>query len=393
MVSTLSQAAETRRRSWLPRSGPKTLAVLRIITGFLAFRIGLGFRGFGPPPEQLRVPPAGTAWLDFLPVNDALLNVAAAALAVGGFLLAIGWRPQLTATVAALGLFYAGWATTLTGKVDHSHHILWVLVILAVSPCANAWAVRGESRSGSYQWPAMAVIAIIGLIYFGAGLQKLTSAGFAWAWSDNLTNTMLNQAWEKNQAINGWLVEWPLTGRILAMGALLFELLFLPLILYPKIRRWVWPAGLLFHWGTWLILGISFLTLQAMYVVFFPLDRPGWTDPPTGVQRRLLVGLVAVVTVFAVSGVDLAWPFAAYPGFEGIQDHHITDYEVVVDGQTTLLSDATLPMPPWHVRPFLARNIKGGRASEVLEWLGTDEVYAVLIDTSTGEVVERRPLS
>lgn len=380
-------------RTWFPASGPRTLALLRIVTGAFAVRTANGLRHFEVPPELLRVPPPGTAWLDFLPVNDGLYDSALIVLGLASLLVALGWRPSWTSTIAALAFFYVGWVTTLTGKVDHSHHLLWVLVVLAVSPCANKWAIRLEHRRGSYQWSAMAVIVLIGLIYFGAGLQKILSSGLEWGWSDNLTNTALNQAWEKSRSAPTWLIDYPLVGRTLGTAALFFELLFLPLLLFPKTRRWVWPAGLLFHWGTWLILGIGFLSLQAMYVVFLPLDGTGDSAPPTATQRRVLTGLVAVVTVFTLSGVDRAWPVAAYPGFEGIQDHYTTDYEVIVDGEVAFLTDVTPGIPPWHVVPLIARNVQACRASDVLEWLGIDEMYIVTVDTSTGRVVGRSALS
>ncbi len=379
--------------TWLPTSGPRTLALLRIVTGAVAVLIANSLRHFEVPPELLRVPPRGTAWLDFLPVSDGLYDSALVVFGLASLLVALGWRPSWTSTIAALAFFYLGWVTTLTGKVDHTHHLLWVLVVLAVSPCANKWAIRLEHRRGSYQWPAMAVIVLIGLIYFGAGLQKVLTSGLEWGWSDNLTNTVLNQAWEKSRSAPIWLIDHPLVGRTLGTAALFFELLFLPLLLYPRTRKWVWPAGLLFHWGTWLILGISFVSLQVMYVVFLPLDGTGDSAPPTDTQRRVLAALVAIVMVFSLSGVELAWPVAAYPGFEGISDHYATDYEVIVDGEVAFLTDVTPGIPPWHVVPLITLNVQACRASDVLEWLGIDEMYKVTVDTSTGRVVGRTALS
>lgn len=105
---------------------------------------------------------------------------------------------------------------------------------------------------------------LIGLIYFGPGLAKLQSAGLAWGWSDNLTNLMYIGAWEKGHAVP-WLVEYPLAGRVLGVGVLLFELLFLPLLLVRKLRPWLVAAGLLFHVGAAVLLGIRFISLMLMY--------------------------------------------------------------------------------------------------------------------------------
>lgn len=55
-------------------------------------------------------------------------------LVVAGVLVTVGWRPRWTASIAAAAYFYVGWVSTLTGKVDHTHHVLWFLIIVAVSP-------------------------------------------------------------------------------------------------------------------------------------------------------------------------------------------------------------------------------------------------------------------
>lgn len=382
----------SRLTTWLPEAGPRTLAVLRIVVGWFGFRTGRGFLHFEALPQELWAPPPGTAWLEFLPVNGVLISISAVVLTGSSLLLALGWRPKWTATAAAVAFFYLGWLTTLSGKVDHSHHLFWVLVVLAVSPCANAWAIRPENRQGSYRWSVFAVMVMLGLIYFGAGLPKLFSAGLAWGWSENLTNTMLNHAWEKGNNISWWLVDMPVLGRLLGTAGLLFELTFLPLILIPTTRRWVWPAGLMFHWGTWLILGIPFLSLQAMYVVFLPWDRAGDPSPPSDNQRRVLTILVASVAIFSISGVSAAWPLAAYPAFSGVQDHYVYDYEVVIDGDTMFLTQAPLPVPPWHVLPLIGKNLRQGRIAELIDWLEVDALYRVRIDSLSREVVDRTRL-
>ena len=397
-LKPMMHSAVSRRRpkppaGWLPEGGLRTLAALRIVTGLAGVTVARSWwRGFEVPPESLHVPPPGTSWLGFLPVTQPLFLGAAVILAVGSGLLAVGWRPQWTASIAAAAFFYAGWVTTLTGKVDHSHHVMWVLVVLAVSPCANAWSVRRENRAGSYRVAVLAVICLIGLIYFGAGLQKITTSGLAWGWSDNLINTMMKHAWEKGQVSVPWLVEHALAGKVLGLAALVFELSFLPLLLYPKTRRWVWPAGLMFHWGTWLILGISFLTLQVMYVVFSGVGRPpSQADAPvTPVQRRVLVILVGAVTVFTLTGSDHVWPVSAYPGFATIADGFTIDFELVGDdGEPHLTRELSLGIPTRHVRPFIARNVEAGRGEALLEWVDAQAIYGLYIDTRSGTVVDR----
>lgn len=383
-MQTVAQRRIAPTRS---HGGPRALAALRIAAGLAALIYVGENMGFVLPPEGLWFPPPGTAWLDFLPATLLLFGAAMVVLAVSAAAVVVGWRPRWTASIAAVAFFYAGWVTTLTSKVDHSHHVLWVLVIVAVSPAANVWAIRREDRPGSYSWPIMAVMVLIGLIYFGAGLQKLTTAGLAWGWSDNLANTMLNMAWEKNQPVHQWLLDWPLIGRVMGTGALLFELTFLPLMLHPKTRR-SWPLGLVFHWGTWWILGIPFLTLQVLYLAFLPWDRQPVERETSDVQRRVIAGLVAVVAVFSVAGAylwgaDRAWPVAAYPGFAGFSGHYVTDIEVYADGKMTYITDHPVADQVGRQRIlWLAERGAVLNKPVLLEWLDADRVETVRIDTS-----------
>lgn len=350
-----------------------------------------GLREFVLPPEGLRFPPAGTAWLDFLPVADWIFHLVLIVGMAAAVAVLVGWHARWAAWIVLAAVFYGGWVTTLTGKVDHTHHLIWIMLILAVSPCANVWAVRREQRQGSYRWPVFAVLTLIGLIYFGAGLQKVASAGFEWGWSDNLSNWMLRMAWEKNLSVHEWMLDWPIISRMLGILGLAFELLFLPLILIPTTRKWVWPAGLLFHWGTWVLLGISFLTLQLLYVVFLPWDLDLDPSPPTMIQRRLIAALIAAVAVFSLSGVETAWPVAAYPGFDGIADHRMRDFEVVTSDGSAFVTkmDQSRQVSPQRILPLTSAGLRHNPAG-LAAWLGAEVVYEVTIDVSTGQVLERQ---
>jgi hypothetical protein len=380
----------TQKAQWLPDAGPKTLAALRIAAALATLDYVRHLAGFVLPPEGLRFPRPGTAWLNFLPATQEGFNAALVVAAIAAMAVLLGWQTRWAAWCACAAVFYGGWVTTLTGKVDHTHHLMWVLAILAVSPCANIWAIRRENRPGSYHWPVFAMIALIGLIYLGAGLQKVASAGLEWGWSDNLANRMLRLSWEKNQPVHQWLVDWPLASRLLGITALAFELTFLPLTLIPATRRWVWPTGLFFHWGTWWLLGISFLTLQLLYVVFLPWDKENSVSPATDAQRRLLTGLVAAVAVFAIIGVESAWPIAAYPGFKGIADHQIWDVEVVTTDGIAFITDLdqARQVSPQRILP-LSRAALDQNPEALAMWLGAEAIYEVAVDISRGEVIER----
>lgn len=364
--------------------------MLRIAGGLATLLYVLELIGFALPPESLRFPPEGTSWIR-LPVSQAMFNGTLVIASIAGALVILGWRPAWTATAALLAIFYSGWVTTLTAKVDHHHHVLWVLLIIAVSPTANTWSIRREDRDGSYDWPMVAVVVLLGLIYFGAGLQKLGSGGFGWAWSDNLTNIMLNLAWGQGKPTQGWMVEYPTISKVLASGGLAFELTFLPMILFRRVRLWVWPLGLIFHFATWLVLGIGFLTLMILYVAFIPVDQ---ATPPSAFQGLVIALLVAFVAAFSIAGEDEAWPVAAYPGFEGYRgviDREWRGLSAEIDGEEIWVVDTPQAhsIRPQRMRKLVTAAMDAGKVGALAGWLDADVLVETRVDSWTGEVLTR----
>lgn len=384
--------------------GPHTLAALRVATGLGVLWYAARTVGFRLPPEALRFPPPGTDWIP-LPASQLVFDVALVILVVSAVTLTLGWRSLVSASLASVAMLHVGWATTLTGKVDHQHHLLWVLVLLAASPCANTWAVRPEHRRGSHRLPVTAAMLLIGLTYFGAGLQKITDVGVSWAWSDNVRHLATEHAWRHGREPLQLLAQSPVASRLAGSAALLFELGFLPMLFFPRIRRRAWPVGLAFHWGTWLTLSIPFVSLQLMYVIFLPWDRDatqralaGASDVPSGnaataAQRSLAAGLVGSVTIMALSGMSLAWPVAAYPGFATIADGRLTTYSVQTETGRVPLEEVEV------VKAVMARRAitmiraarEAGRLAELEEWLG-GRLWRSVVDTHSGEIVVDGPL-
>ena len=63
---------------------------------------------------------------------------------------------------------------------------------------------------------------------------------------------------ELHQAPIGlWLLQFEALIAILPFGTLFFQLGFISIVFYPKLR-WVFlPMGILFHWGTFALLGVG----------------------------------------------------------------------------------------------------------------------------------------
>jgi len=123
------------------------------------------------------------------------------------------------------------------GAVFHDHHLLWLAVILAASPCGDAlsldaWFARRANRvlptKGRAHGAAVrAAWLVIALVFLFPGIHKLHASGLAWAFSDNLRNQMWWK-WTQDPALMPSLRidRYPLLCRSLAALTIIFELTF-----------------------------------------------------------------------------------------------------------------------------------------------------------------------
>lgn len=344
---------------------------------------------FGALDPALRFAPTGTAWaVDIVPVSGGLFDAALLVFLVACIALLIGFQTRPAAWTAALLSVYVGWVPALTGKVDHYHNVVWFLLVLALAPSGDAWSVderrrltRGEPTRHeplAYAAPLATVSILIGVIYLGAGLKKLSVQGFEWASENALVYAMYNQAWEKNFDPRLWITEIPGLASAASVAVLAFELLFVVAILFTpsrKVARWI---GLLFHWGTFYALGIGFWWLQGFYVVFFdwsrferrPIVLP--RKPAPEPARVAMAVVFAVITGVSISGSERSWPVASYPGFEQEAVPRMIDFEfTTTDGRSEFLSKSEF-----------AERVRKRRVN----WLATEAFNAGVLDALVGEI-------
>jgi hypothetical protein len=298
---------------------------------------------FAALPSALRVPPEGWRALGGIPFAPplvvALLEAAfvvACALAAAGL-----FTRASTLVAAALGLYLLGLPQSF-GKLNHYHHLIWFAVLLAASPCGDAfsldrrWRRRAETSPApgtAYGLPVRIGWILIGLLYLFPGAWKLLVQPAGWLSGEHLVGH-LHAKWHELGGFRPPLPidRWPLACLALSIFTLVFELGFLPLVLFRRTRALAVGAGLLFHGGTWLAMRISFLPLLACYVVFVPwsaLLRRLRAPAPSGVaepavseissrspKAPAVVGtiLIAGAATAGVLGFD-GWPFAVYPRF------------------------------------------------------------------------------
>lgn len=295
MIVVTLLPAQTRtvlRRFFQAETSALNLAVFRIVLFYIALRyIDVPKTVFyGEIPETLRVAPVGLDWaLDLVPINAATASVSGRLIQIVCITGLLGLFSRTSALIAfLLGLYFFA-IPECFGKVNHQHHVLLFMGILAASRCGdalsldavlNAWkradrgSIRSPPPSGVYALPIRFVWLLMGVLYFFPGFWKLWRSGFDWALGDVLRNHL----YMKWTGLGGWtpafrIDQYPLLLKLSGIGTLLFEVGFVLLILFPVTRILAAIGGFTFHSMIHLIMNINFWTLRACYVVFVDWDR------------------------------------------------------------------------------------------------------------------------
>ena len=226
-----------------------------------------------------------------------------------------------------------------------------------------------------YALPIRFVWLVMGLIYFFPGLWKLRVSGLRWALSDNLRNLMWAQWTPTGHAPPIRVDSVPLLYKSAGLAAIVFELSFIFLVIFPATRRVIRFIGLAFHNITELLLQIPFWELQACYVAFFNwhgifgwLGRKAWDrelyfvyDGNCGPCRRAVARLRVVDLAQRITYVDGSEPAAlAAQGLTRLDRAVLTSDVLVAEGNEVLAGyDACrrlvrrIPLL-WPVLPLLA---------------------------------------
>jgi hypothetical protein len=312
--------------------------------------------------------------------GTVVLLVTATSLLIG-----LGTRATALAT-GALGVYVLG-VPQLYGKVDHYHHVVWFSFVVALGPSGAALAIDGWRRRGRtdkvssarYGFPVAVGGLLVAAIYLVPGLAKIRTSRWRWFTTDNLANLVHYKSWE----LGAWNPPLHIENEALlfkgaALGLVLFELLFVVCLFVPRLRLPAVVAGVVFHVLSALTVGILFWSLLACYVLFLDEStlrgrRLDAGDGERPARAALAAAAVLVVLVLApaipvlIPGHHphvIAWPFAAYPTFDGIQGTTAAtgDVVAVVDGvESAPLDGGTLGgwMPAQRYRA-LVHSLLGG---------------------------------
>lgn len=375
--------ARSLRALFAETSTAQDLALVRITVFGAMFWWWLhnDLTAFAALPPELIVPPPGLSWtVPFLPTDPTSARVLSIAFGVATLLAAIGlWTRPSAWAATALGILALG-IPQFCGKIDHYHHFVWFGALIAAAPSGDAWSAdasrRGErnpsDRARAYAFPARVIMLLIGSFYFFAGFWKVVIGGPAWP--GETMRTILHAQWMRIDTVPPLRVDtWGAWTTIGGSAVVVFEILFVALILTRSTRVWAAIAGVVFHVAVYVTTGINFWTLLVCYTVFldtswFRRAVPGETVPrippePSGGLRRLGASLITTSIVCGVLLVD-SWPIAVYPTFAGIPEPRA--WTLTLEGTTA--DGRTVQVRPWRSEPLRSKygnSRVGGLVSQV----------------------------
>ena len=256
--------------AWLTRpcTGKRYLQVWRGLATVIALRCALGpYRELAGQPAALFRPVPFLRSLHHMPGTTAIaaVQVVGVVAAIIAIVRPRTWWALLVAWASLLVL--AGLKTSL-GKILHNDLLLiFATVPFLLTPAGDA---EGEQSSPRFGLPVQTATAVVALVYFIIGLQKLRHSGLAWVTSDNIRWVLYGGATSGNPpspAPARFLADQAWATHVIAAGTLGIELGFPLVLLSDRVKRtWaVLAVGL--HAATWGLLGLDYWAWAAVDLI------------------------------------------------------------------------------------------------------------------------------
>lgn len=241
--------AESPRRYAIASAGLTVLVGLRIALG--------PYRDLAGLPRALFRPVWFLSGLDGMPPLAVIagLQVVGAVAAVAA-LASPRWRRVAFATAWLALLVLAGLRGS-RGKILHNDVLLLLVCVpFLAGPVVRRW--RDRRPSAAYGWPIRTALVVTAGAYFFCGLAKLEHSGLAWVTSDNVHNVFVIAARSGRPMFPGVAESLASAGHLIAAFTLAFELSFVIVLFWPRVRPLYAAGAVALHAGTWLTLGIDY---------------------------------------------------------------------------------------------------------------------------------------
>lgn len=313
-------------------------------------------------PHSSRVGLPFIGWLiDVLPITEPLFFFAGVAAGLFSLLVCIGFCTRISLILLLPFAAYAIAIPMFFGKISHQHFLLWVLLLLCLSPVhdvlsVDAWLkkkrglVLNTEPSIKYLLPFKFTWLILATIYFFAGIVKLWDCGLDWALSDSMINQIRWEWVEHYDTVPGFRLDnYPAIAKVGGLLVIYFELLYFLLIFSPKSRIWALLSAITFHkiCGYFMYIdfkhlqeiGLSYINWQKLFSFF--TKKPGSpvtdgmvSEPQVSLFKNLkknklmptfIIGISVLSLVFLCSAFRIhSFPFSSYPTYSALVPGNIT---------------------------------------------------------------------
>jgi hypothetical protein len=175
-------------------------------------------------------------------------------------------KPVLSAVVATvLFLLFQGWLFSFE-KIDHAYSTLTYAALVMpflMHEHTKAAKLGQHTQAG---WPSQLICVCIAVVYFMAGLEKLLIAGVDWVNPESFRSYLY-----LHQAPAGlWVAKSDVLCTVLPLFAMLFQLGFVFILFYPRLKTLILLSGIAFHIGTYMLLEVGwYINAWVMTYIFF----------------------------------------------------------------------------------------------------------------------------
>ncbi len=261
------------------------LGVIRAVTFLMVMKelTTLPILKIAELPNELYRWPALARWaLAPVPIEPWYVEIALPIAITTCVLAIIGLGSRWTALITAVLAYTLVGIPGLSGKVNHSHHVLVFAFLIALTRCGDRFSLDAIIRSlraktvarpdakplFAYGFPIRLLTIILATVYFFPGFWK-AGVGPEWVFGDAMVNITRN-IWFQRETFEP-LMRVDLLGPLGifgALGTIAFEMGFLPAVFFRWPRALFAIIGTVFHIMVRQTMGIAFVSLQVMYVVF-----------------------------------------------------------------------------------------------------------------------------
>lgn len=177
----------------------------------------------------------------------------------------IGFRTRSSLFIAAVLYPYFNLLDAVGTITKYSVISSHMLLLLALSNCGAIWSVdawlkkRGQTSSESVLpprfpvWPVRLMQLLFACIYFGAAITKIQTEAF---FSGEQMRYWMLSNWNYDNPVGEALAMWSPILLVSAYLAVIWEILFAFLVWQKRTRLLMLAVGAMFHFMTWLTLGL-----------------------------------------------------------------------------------------------------------------------------------------